>query len=138
VTNKDISKSKVDVSLLEAEYKNITPLAIRFIDELCHQLNQLLDNELIFLSFPIQHRLKSWQSISAKLEKKSVALDEIKDLTDLIGLRIILQFKRDIEKVCRLINANFNVIEQYDTSERLKEDQFGYSSIHFIIELPEK
>ena len=138
MANKEISKSKVDMSLLEAEYKNNAPLAMRFIDELCHQLTQLLDNELIFLSFPIQHRLKSWQSISAKLEKKSVALDKITDLSDLAGLRIILQFRRDIEKVCRLINANFKVVEQYDTLERLKEDQFGYSSIHFIVELPEK
>lgn len=128
----------VDTSGLEAEYAFIAPLASRFAEELSHQLQQLLDNELVSLSFPIQHRLKAWQSISEKIKRKSLFIKKISDLNDLVGLRLILQFKRDIDKVCALISSNFKIIEQYDTSERLKADQFGYSSIHFIIELPEQ
>lgn len=29
------------------------------------------------------------------------------------------------------------VLNKYDTLERLKEDQFGYSSVHFVVELPQ-
>jgi len=133
-----IVQGKANTLELESEYSYIAPLASRFADELSHQLQQLLDNNLVYLSFPIQLRVKSWQSISEKLQRKSFSINKINELNDLVGLRLILQFKRDIDKVCSLINTNFEVIEQYDTSERLRADQFGYSSIHFIIELPEK
>jgi putative GTP pyrophosphokinase len=138
MARKKVNKQNVDISGFESEYSLVSSLALRFADELCHQLNQLLDNDAVALSFPIQYRLKSWQSISEKLLRKSLAIKKITELNDLVGLRLILQFRRDIETVCRLLSDNFTVIEQYDTSERLKADQFGYSSIHFVIELPEK
>lgn len=47
----------------------------------------------------------------------------------------IVLFRRDVAKVCDLISQNFNVITQYDTQERMKDDRFGYSSVHFVIEL---
>jgi ppGpp synthetase/RelA/SpoT-type nucleotidyltranferase len=122
---------------LEQEYKANFIVAEQFADEISHQLNHLLENEHISLSFPIQHRVKTWISIAEKLEHKSLSLLKLTELSDLIGLRIILQFKRDVDKVCRLISSNFTVLEQYDTQERLKENEFGYSSIHFVITLPE-
>jgi len=54
-----------------------------------------------------------------------------------MGLRLILLFKRDVSSVCRLLENNFKVVRQYNTQERLKDNQFGYSSTHFVIELPD-
>ena len=53
----------------------------------------------------------------------------------MVGLRLIVLFKRDVAKVRDLISKNFNVITHYDTQERMKDDRFGYSSVHFVIEL---
>jgi hypothetical protein len=64
-------------------------------------------------------------------------LASILDLQDLIGIRVIVQFTRDLSVVHGLINNHFAVSDVYDTSQRLKEDQFGYSSHHFILSLPE-
>lgn len=122
---------------LGAQYKEIAPLASRFMDEVTRQLHQLVTEKKVSLSFPIQSRVKQWDSIVEKIERKALRLNRLQELSDLVGLRIILQFKRDINTVCDLITAKFSILEQYDTQDRLREDQFGYSSIHFVIELLE-
>lgn len=125
------------IKQLETEYRAILPIAERFCVELSNQINRLLNNEQISLGFPTEYRVKTWESLSNKIERLSLNLGSIKELNDLIGLRLILLFKRDMLRVCEVLANTFNVLDQYDTQERLKEDQFGYSSIHFIIELPE-
>ena len=37
----------------------------------------------------------------------------------------------------KVIRSQFNIIREYDTRDRLKEDQFGYASNHLVVELPE-
>jgi GTP pyrophosphokinase len=122
---------------LGAQYEEIAPQASRFMDEVTHQLHQLVAEKKVSLSFPIQSRVKQWDSIVEKIERKALRLNRVQELSDLVGLRIILQFKRDINTVCDLITAKFSILERYDTQDRLQEDQFGYSSIHFVIELLE-
>lgn len=56
----------------------------------------------------------------------------------MIGLRLILLFGRDVGTVCDIIRRSFKVISQENTLERLEESQFGYSSVHFILEMPEE
>jgi ppGpp synthetase/RelA/SpoT-type nucleotidyltranferase len=122
---------------LEAQYRVLAPLANRFADELAHQIERLLQDGGVSLSFPVQRRVKEWTSISEKLDRKALQLSAIRDLSDFVGLRVILQFQRDVERVCDAIRSHFMVQEEYDTAERLKEDQFGYSSYHFVVALPE-
>ncbi len=128
-------KSALPISRLEDEFKAAAPLAERFAAELIRQVQELLDGNSVSLSFPIQWRVKAWSSLSEKLERKALELESLRDLDDLVGLRLILQFKRDVSKVCGLIEQNFKVLKKYDTSDRLKPDQFGYSSTHLVVEL---
>jgi putative GTP pyrophosphokinase len=122
---------------LDAEYKAIVPTASSFCDELSKQIIYLLRQESIALGFPIQYRVKSWASISEKIDRLSFNAKKITDLQDLVGLRIILLFRRDVRKVISILSQHFKIIKEYDTQERLKTDQFGYSSVHLILELPE-
>jgi putative GTP pyrophosphokinase len=132
-TRKSGSKS---LDLLENEYRSLVPTAERFCTEISDQINTLLERDQIALALPIESRVKSWGSILDKLGRLTLKINSVKDLNDFVGLRMILLFKRDLDKVCRVLSSTFSVLKQYDTQERLKEDQFGYSSIHFIIELP--
>jgi putative GTP pyrophosphokinase len=125
------------IDRLELEYRGLAPLAETFCSEVSRQLNQMLSDAGIPLGFPIEFRVKTWASLTEKLDRKSFQLSTITDLSDLIGLRIILLFRRDVEATCAAIEQHFEVLESYDTQERLREDQFGYSSKHFIIRLPE-
>jgi len=129
------AESDASVSRLEDEFKGAALLAERFAAELTRQVQELLDANSISLSFPIQQRVKTWASLSEKLERKTLALKSLRDLDDLVGLRLILQFRPDVSKVCELIEQNFKVLKKYDTSDRLDPDQFGYSSTHLVVEL---
>ena len=89
------------------------------------------------MGVPLESRVKSWDSIAEKIERTSLKLKGIKQLNDLVGLRLMLLFRRDVTRVCELISTNFTVVSQEDTSQRLAETEFGYQSLHYIIKLPE-
>jgi putative GTP pyrophosphokinase len=127
----------IDLESLEIEYKSLLPIGTRFCLELVNQINKLIENQGIVLGFPIQHRVKKWESLAEKFERVFLNIKSIKEIQDIFGLRIILLFRRDVEKVSKLVTDNFSIVKHYDTLERLQEDQFGYSSIHEVIKLPD-
>lgn len=90
------------------------------------------------MGVPIESRIKPWSSIVDKIERRALILSSIQQIDDLIGIRIILLFKRDLEKACSLISKTFVVISHEDTAQRLTEAQFGYQSFHYVISFPEK
>src|SRR5205814_10570211 len=118
-------------------YSTISPIAERFCREVTHQIDGLLSREQIALSFPVQHRVKSWQSLVDKLERLAKPVTKVVALQDLVGIRLILQFTRDVPRVTEVLAGTFTVIERYDTRDRLREDQFGYASVHLVVRLPE-
>jgi putative GTP pyrophosphokinase len=128
-------KAKYDIAQWEKEYNSLRPLLIQLDQEIDHQLGQLLHRS-VALAFPVQHRVKSWSSIAEKLQRVRLSLTGLQDLQDLVGFRIVLQFRRDVERVCSVIERTFKIVDRYDTVKRLKEDQFGYSSVHYVVELP--
>jgi len=124
------------VSLLEAlkdSYEVSKSLYELLCDEVDKQLNYLLEQEGIVLATPITGRVKIWSSIVKKCEKYKIEPKNIVEINDVAGLRVISLFQRDINKICTIINDNFNVIRMENTSERLSENQFGYGSIHFEV-----
>ncbi len=125
-----------DIKQMEAEYNTLGPLLDRFAREMVNQVETLMDREEVSLGFPIQCRVKDWHSLEVKFQRLNRQFKSIRDVQDLVGLRIILLFWRDVEKVGSLIDNNFDVVRKYDTSEKLHEDQFGYSSIHYVVRLP--
>lgn len=125
-----------DTESLQREYQLLSSLANEFSRELTSQIRSLLDKESIALAVPIECRVKSWESIADKLSRKRLELDSLKQLTDLVGLRLILLFQRDVAGASEAISRAFDVQEREDTSGRLGDDQFGYQSTHFIIKIP--
>ncbi len=120
---------------LEKEYELLAPLYEQFGRELTHQLEELLSQQNVSLGFPLQYRVKSLNSTLQKIGRPSLNIKSIKELSDLIGLRVILLFKRDVESVCALIRKNFKVYSEEDAQVRLSEGEFGYSSVHFLVGL---
>jgi putative GTP pyrophosphokinase len=133
--NNKAKYAEEDTRALQGEYESIVSAADSFSRELTHQIERLLEENGVILGFPIQHRIKTWTSLSDKLERVNFEVTSVRDFQDLIGLRLIVLFKRDVRKVCDLLTDNFHIINQYDTQERMKDNQFGYSSIHFVVEL---
>lgn len=134
-----MSKKRFDIKKLEQEFERINRLAQDFSVELTRQLSSLLAKEHIRLAFPIQHRAKTWSSVIEKINSgRFIPKSSILEMQDLVGIRVILLFKRDTEKVADIIRGNFNIVSEYNTEDRLQENQFGYLSIHQVIELSEE
>ncbi len=121
---------------IRIQYNDCSGRADRLKTTMVEQLIKLLDDYQITLGVPIESRVKDWDSISGKLERKSLSLTNVEDLDDLIGIRLILLFRSDLEPVEKLIQSTFKVISSEDTAKRLGEAQFGYQSQHYVVQLP--
>lgn len=62
----------------------------------------------------------------------------LSDITDLAGVRVITFFPQTQERVDTAIKAELDVIEVSDKTELLvKEEKFGYASIHYLVRFKE-
>lgn len=100
------------------------------------QLGELLESNALALGVPIESRVKSWASIEEKLQRKEIDLKDVRELHDLVGVRVILLFRSDLEAAIELINRTFDVVSSEDTGERLGDSQFGYQSQHIVVRIP--
>ena len=62
--------------------------------------------------------------------------DEEPFITDIIAIRVIYLFEEDQKAVEELIRAYFTVIELERKGDRYSFKEFGYESIHLLIEVP--
>jgi ppGpp synthetase/RelA/SpoT-type nucleotidyltranferase len=86
----------------------------------------------------VQTRPKSVSSFAEKILRKGY-INPIIQTTDLAGARVITETQRQVGQVCEFIKRNFIIdpAESIDHRERLKADEFGYLSVHYIVS-PEK
>lgn len=121
---------------IELEYASLKNVYDKLCEESSKQIEVMIENGLIKLAVPIEKRTKTIKSVLEKIERYNYTkLDQINDM---VGIRVIVLFKKDIEKVCDLIEENFQVIRKEDTAERLDDNQFGYGSIHYELKLNEE
>lgn len=90
--------------------------------------------QLGFLAI-VQSRAKKVVSFSNKIILKDKYLNPLKDVTDLCGARVIVQFQSQIPEVCELIKKCFTIDEpnSLDHKSKLQVNEFGYRSIHYIV-----
>lgn len=122
--------------ILQAEHNKLRDRAARFCDEFQHQLITLIDSQSIALAVPLEGRVKSWESIEEKISRKSLSIARLSDLDDLIGIRVIVLFRRDLDSIDKIIRKTFQIDQAEDTSFRLSESQFGYQSLHYVARFP--
>jgi ppGpp synthetase/RelA/SpoT-type nucleotidyltranferase len=84
----------------------------------------------------MEGRIKSLASIEEKIERKGLTLESVTALDDLIGVRAILLFRKDLKVTDELISKTFYVLHKEDTSTRLADDSFGYQSQHYVVQRP--
>ena len=122
---------------LKKEYDDLKPSLIKFTTAISEQFEEIIENQEIEIGFPLQTRIKEFDSIKNKIEAKRYNVKKsIVELQDLIGVRIILLSLTDITTIERIIRSDFKVLKSYNPAEKLNHDQFGYNSIHYILEIP--
>lgn len=100
-------------------------------------LLELLGNDSIPIS-SVSFRVKGRDSLAKKITRKPQGhYENLADITDICGLRIVTYFEDDVARVDGLIRREFLVDEAnfVNKSEDLGDNEFGYRSVHEIISL---
>ncbi|NOR46176.1 MAG: hypothetical protein GQ534_11375 [Candidatus Delongbacteria bacterium] len=119
------------------QYEKIRPKHIDFKAKLLDLIKSLLDSKGINYHL-VEGRVKSTNSFADKIKRKGNKYpNPLNDIKDLVGLRIIVYYQRDIDIVNNLLRENFRIDEEntVNKSLSLNDDQFGYLSNHYVVKL---
>jgi putative GTP pyrophosphokinase len=83
----------------------------------------------------VSFRRKEKESLNKKLGKQGANYEELADITDICGLRIITYFDDDVKEVCAILEREFQIDDanSSDKAESLDPDRFGYLSVHYVV-----
>ena len=103
-----------------------------------HTILTSIVNDLGITVLAIEHRVKEERSLAGKLERKGDSYNMLEDITDILGCRVICFLSDEIDKIGQLVEKNFDVDWENSSDKRalIKEDSFGYLSLHYICSLP--
>lgn len=123
----------MDKESIYQEYNNILPTYKRAKKNIKEALEEYL-KELNIPFVSIESRIKEFDSFYEKISRKDYK-DPFEENEDFCGIRIILYYQDDIEKVCKIIEKNFIIEESEDKTDKLEDNEFGYRSSHLIIKI---
>ncbi|HEY5672179.1 MAG TPA: tetratricopeptide repeat protein [Malonomonas sp.] len=104
------------------------------LQTLYRRLRKLLSEQ--GFSPTIKYRVKKFDNYFHKMTRLSQAEPDRSPLVyDLLGLRVISPFLEDLTAIEQLITANFKVVELERKGERHSFREFGYDSVHLLIQL---
>lgn len=115
------------------EYKKKLPNYQRIERNVKGAINEFLNAQNIPL-LTISSRIKDFDSFYEKISRKSYE-DPFNDNEDFCGIRIVLYYLEDIERVEKIIENNFKIQESDNKSDKLELNEFGYRSKHLIIKI---
>ncbi|NOS94402.1 MAG: hypothetical protein HOP30_21010 [Cyclobacteriaceae bacterium] len=118
-------------------YKQLRPVYESFAQSLIVLLKSILEANTIKFHL-IEGRAKDIDSFKNKIEvKRGKYKDPLQDVMDLCGIRIIVYYQTDIDKIDKLIRDNFKVdlLNSIDKSTILRSNEFGYLSNHYIVRI---
>ncbi|RZA26084.1 MAG: hypothetical protein EOP10_04770 [Proteobacteria bacterium] len=82
----------------------------------------------------VSHRIKTEHSVRSKISRPDKIYDELTQITDLIGLRVVTYFEDAVEDVARIVEENFTIDFDRSVDKRVTLDPstFGYRSLHYV------
>ena len=111
-------------------YKTLYDVLMKFLKKI------LIEDNHIFLE-GLEGRIKARKSLEKKLELKGMKYSSMKDITDIIGARIITFYNDEVDFIASLIQKYFNIDYENSIDKRklYEVDRFGYMSLHYICTL---
>ena len=117
------------------EFKQNKSTLDLFRDRIHNLLQDLFTHSNIRIH-QISCRTKELESLSKKIDSKFGKYKKLQDITDLVGIRIITYLESEVDNVAELIEKEFTKDPENSIDKRiLKADQFGYRSLHIVVEL---
>ena len=107
---------------------------VKLGDLIQEKLHEIVEVAGIHEILGIEHRVKTEKSLAGKLERSGDWYQQIDDLTDLLGARIICFFADEVDIIGKEVEKHF-IIDWENSSDKralIKADTFGYLSLHYI------
>lgn len=84
----------------------------------------------------VECRAKDPGRLEEKIVSKNNKYASLREVTDLVGVRVITYFEDEIDKVAEIIEKEFIVDPKNSIDKRhLDFDRFGYRSLHYVVSL---
>lgn len=114
------------------KYKKICAYFTKFLKKKTAENN--------ILTFAVENRVKSEQSLLGKLQRKGEKYSTIEDITDICGGRVICYFSDDVDKVAKIVEESFEIDKENSIDKRklLDPSSFGYLSLHYVCSMTEE
>ena len=123
--------------LILEDYRKQRDDFIKLGDTVHTMLSEIV-KELGLTVLAVEHRVKEEKSLAGKLERKGDSYNTLEDITDILGCRVICFLSDEIDVIGRKVEEKFVVDWENSSDKRalIKEDAFGYLSLHYICSLP--
>ncbi len=86
----------------------------------------------------VESRTKTIDSFAEKISRPNKSYsDPLNEITDISGVRVLVYYNDDVERVGEILTSEFQVIEKELSHQphQLEADRFGYISAHYIVKL---
>ena len=83
-------------------------------------------------------RIKTRDSLSEKILRKAGKYQDIHDITDIVGLRVIFYYSDQVDAFSKILEKTFSInhLLSIDKRQIIPAMSFGYLSVHYICTLP--
>ena len=126
-------------SLLLNEYRQMCP-ALQKMKEIALSIirGDIAAKKLMVTA--TEARVKEERSLAGKLELKGNKYATARDITDLLGVRVITFYSDDVEKIAAMAENLFEIDRENSVDKRKMHqlDSFGYNSLHYICRIPKR
>ena len=123
-------------SLVAQYHQNLTSYEA-ITQQFQSMLTLLLESQALHIH-SISGRTKDETSLANKIAKKANKYGRLDDITDLCGIRIITYYEDEVDKIAAFICKQFSIDREnsIDKRKKLSPGEFGYASLHLIVNLP--
>jgi len=120
------------------EYREQLPRFLEAESRISKNLRDYLSEAGVWVA-AVESRVKTESSLVGKLELKGAKYNDLADITDILGLRVITFYPDDVDKVASAIERLYEVDweDSVDKRKLLDIDSFGYLSLHYVCHIPD-
>ena len=124
--------------VLLAQYRQLLPVYEKMAEVIPGKLRDFFA-EAGFIVANVEHRVKTERSLAGKLQLKGNKYQNIHDVTDIVGIRVITFYNDDVDKAAAVLDHFFEIDWENSIDKRKAHeiDSFGYLSVHYICRIPE-
>ncbi|MCL0008986.1 GTP pyrophosphokinase [Providencia rettgeri] len=118
----------------------------KWLDEVLPNHKRLTESVVTIIQSLLKSKGVDYLSVTGRTKKRENALEKIErkkydnpliKMTDLSGIRVIVYFESDIERVSKIIDEAFNIDKDnsLNQDQKLSVNQIGYRSVHFVCDI---